>query len=101
MSISALDYAKLGCKTLMNKFNPVTLPPVGGFHYHQGVFLSGVERVYEMCGDEKYFQYIKDWVDQFIVEGSGIPVGCRTEQLDDLQSAVLLINLYDKTGAEK
>ena len=100
-NLSALDYAKLGCNTLMKKFNPAkNLPPVKRFHYHQGVFLTGMERVYELCGDEKYFNYIKEWVDSFIDE-NGILDIYDEGQFDDLQPAMLLFKIYDKTGDEK
>ena len=96
MKLYALDYAKLGCDTLMKKFVPAELPPTNLFHYHQGVFLSGMERVYELCGDEKYYKYIKEWVDLFIDE-NGTLHHAHTNQFDDLQPATLLFNIYEKT----
>ena len=54
----ALDYAKKCCDTVMKKFPKAELPPVGKFHYHAGVFLSGMERVYLLCGEEKYLSLI-------------------------------------------
>ena len=38
--MQAIDYAKAACDTMMRKFEAEELPPVGHFHYHQGVFLS-------------------------------------------------------------
>lgn len=70
-----IDYAKASCETMMRKFAAQDLPPKGHFHYHQGVFLSGVYQTYRLCGDERYFQYIKDWVDSIIDEnGKYIPL---------------------------
>ena len=37
-----LDYARAACDTMMRKYRAEDLPPKGRFHYHQGVFLSGV-----------------------------------------------------------
>ena len=54
-----LDYARLLCDAVMEKYTPAELPPQGVFFYHQGVFLSGMERLYELTGDKKYFNYIK------------------------------------------
>ncbi len=51
---------------MMRKFKARGSPPKGRFHYHQGVFLSGVQKTYDLCKDEKYYHYIKDWVDSII-----------------------------------
>ena len=39
-----LEYGKMACDTLMRKYRAEDLPPKSHFHYHQGVFLSGMER---------------------------------------------------------
>jgi unsaturated rhamnogalacturonyl hydrolase len=51
---TALDYAKMGADTLIRKFPADELPPKNRFHYHQGVFLSGMERIYFLSGEKKY-----------------------------------------------
>ncbi len=101
MSISQLhtplDYAKAACDTLMRKFAPANLPPVGRFHYHQGVFLSGMQKTYRLCGERKYFDYIKGWVDAMIDEN-----GCIRQydkgQMDDIMPGLLLFDLYRETS---
>ena len=44
--MTPLDYARKCADTIINAFPKAELPPVGKFHYHAGVFLSGVERAY-------------------------------------------------------
>ena len=56
-------YAKCSCDTIMRKYKAADLPPKGHFHYHQGVFLSGVYKTWLLCKEDRYFDYIKDWVD--------------------------------------
>jgi unsaturated rhamnogalacturonyl hydrolase len=97
---TALEYAKEACDTLMNKFAAQDLPPKGLFHYHQGVFLSGMQKTYELCKEEKYFGYIKDWVDSIVWEDGSINRFDKG-QLDDIQPGVLLYLLYEKTGEER
>ncbi len=97
---TALDYAKLGTAALMDKFTVETLPPMNHFHYHQGVFLAGVERVYKLTNDEKYRDYIKDWVDMHIDEEGNIPRQADTI-FDDVQPCLLLFDLYRETGDER
>lgn len=93
-------YARASVDTMRRKFEARDLPPKGHFHYHQGVFLSGVYKTYEECGEEAYFRYVKDWVDSCI-DGNGIPVNYNTGQLDDLQPGILLYPLYERTKEEK
>ncbi len=94
---TALDYARLACDTLMRKFAPEALPPRRHFHYHQGVFLSGMHKTCLLSGDEKYRGYIKAWVDS-LVDGYGNIMDFNPGQLDDLQPGILLFPLYERTG---
>ena len=95
-----LFYAKASVETMMRKFKGPDLPPRGRFHYHQGVFLSGVYKTYQACGDERYFQYVKSWVDSCIDE-NGVILDCDKTQLDDQQAGILLYPLLDRTGDAK
>jgi unsaturated rhamnogalacturonyl hydrolase len=94
---SVLGYAKTGADTLMCKFTVDNLPPKNRFHYHQGVFLSGVERIFLLSKDQKYYDYIKAWLDYYIDEKGNIRYGDNVRQFDDMQPAVLLYNLYTET----
>lgn len=92
----ALYYAKASCDTMMRKFKAADLPPKGHFHYHQGVFLSGMYQTYLACGDEKYFQYMKDWVDS-VIDKNGEIHTFDPGQLDDIQPGILLFPLWART----
>lgn len=96
----ALYYGKMACDTMMRKFEAVDLPPKGGFHYHQGVFLSGMMNVYSVCGEEKYYEYMKKWVDSIIPE-PGVIHWFNKGALDDYMSGILLFPLYERTNDEK
>lgn len=100
MTKTPLDYAKQGADTLIRKFSVDLLPPAGRFHYHQGVFLSGVERTFKLCGEEKYINYIKAWLDSLIDEKGQIP-SVKDDQFDDMQPAILLFDLYKKGNEER
>ena len=97
---TALDYAKMGADTLIRKFTVEELPPKNRFHYHQGVFLSGMQRTYFLSGEQKYYDYIKAWVDYYIDENGEIRY-CDVREFDDMQPAILLYDLYQKTGDER
>lgn len=99
MTRKALDYAILACDTMIKKFAPQDLPPVK-FHYHQGVFLSGMQHTWHLTGDTKYYNYIKDWVDS-VTTKSGEIIKYKPDELDDMQPGILLFELYEKTGDER
>lgn len=92
-----LEYAKQACDTMMRKFKAEDLPPKGRFHYHQGVFLSGMYKTYLLCKDERYFTYMKTWVDSIIDPEGEIHTFDPTE-LDDIQPGILLFPLWARTG---
>ena len=95
-----VQLAEQACETLMNKFEAPQLPPVKHFHYHQGVFLSGVHHTWQLNGNPKYMEYIRAWVDSCIAPDGNI-FGFNPGNLDDLQPGILLFPLYDQTGEEK
>lgn len=95
-----LFYAQASCDTMMRKFAPEDLPPKGHFHYHQGVFLSGVLKTWRLTGEEKYYEYAKAWVDSCLDE-NGKPKDFNPGQLDDIQPGILLYPLLDRTGDER
>lgn len=91
-----LDYATEAVEMMMRKFKAEDLPPKGDFHYHQGVFLSGVYKNYVLKGEENWFTYIKDWVD-FMVTECDPQFHHSTGYLDDMQAGILLFPLYERT----
>lgn len=97
---SPIALARLACETMMRKFDAEKLPPVGHFHYHQGVFLCGMYQTYLLTKDERYFDFIKRWVDS-LINAQGNITGFNPGQLDDLQPGVLLFPLYERTGDER
>ena len=97
MRNKAVETACRLCDTMIRKFPEAsTLPPEGIFHYHQGVFLSGMENTYKLCGDKKYNEYIKAWVDSIIQPDGSINTYDPT-RLDDIQPGILLFRLIEET----
>lgn len=110
-----LEYGKLACDTFMDMYLPEELPPTGTLFYHQGVLLSGMQRIYLISGEKKYFDYIKAYVDSVIGENGEIIGFCHVlnndktpslakqalTMLDHKQPSILFYNLYDETGEKK
>ena len=95
-----IDYAKALCNTMMKKDKPEDLYPKGRFYYQPGVFLSGMYATYQLCGDEKYYRYVKTWVDS-IIDPEGQISSYTGEELDDAMAGILLYPLLDRTGDER
>lgn len=95
-TLTPLEWAEKACETLMAKFEPELLPPER-FHYHQGVFLSGMEKCWRQTNKSKYYEYMKRWVDSHILE-DGTVLKFNSDELDDIQPGVLLFTLYEQTG---
>ena len=98
-SQTILDIAESAAISLMNTYTPGQLPPANYWHYHQGVYLYGVQRVWERTGKQDYFDYFKAYVD-LLVDEYGNLLFARDE-LDSIQAGILLYPLYKKTGDEK
>lgn len=110
-----VEYGIEVCEALMKRYKPQELPPVGTFFYHQGVALSGMQQIYFLTEDKRYFNYIKEYVDSVIGENGelyGFNHEMTTDEtpwltwnaltmLDHKQPSILLYDLYDETGDEK
>lgn len=90
-----LDYAKAACETMMRKFCPEDLPPKGHFHYHQGVFLSGVCKTAALCKEERYWNYAADWLRSVFTPDGKIRDYAHAD-LDDIQPGILLFLQLDR-----
>ena len=95
-----LSYAMEACDTIMRKFEAQDLPPKPQFHYHAGVFLSGMQKTYRICKEEKYYNYIKRFVDEYI-DADGNVLHCDSGSMDDIMPGILMYDLYKRTGDER
>ena len=100
MKEKALNYGKFACDTMIAKFPGAELPPKKSFHYHAGVFLSGMQKIYSLCKDEKYFDYIKKWVDSVIIDDGVIQCFAKGS-IDDYMAGILLFPLYERHPEQK
>lgn len=89
-----LDYARAACDTMMRAYAAQDLPPKGHFHYHQGVFLSGVLGTWRLCGEDRYLSYAADWVRSVFTADGKIKQYDHAD-LDDIQPGILLYTLFD------
>ena len=66
--------------------------------YEAGIVLQGMQQVYRLTKDPRYFNYIKDYIDSHV--GSNGSVSYTSSTLDDYLPARQLLFLFEQTGDE-
>ncbi|TDS14879.1 glycoside hydrolase family 88 protein [Sphingobacterium paludis] len=70
--------------------------------YDMGVVLEGVAEVWRNTADPVYFQYIQNWMDQYVSEDGHIRNYKATEyNIDHVKNGRSLLFLYKVTGKQK
>ncbi|MCM3781675.1 glycoside hydrolase family 88 protein [Neobacillus mesonae] len=74
----------------------------GKWSYDYGVILKGFERLWNITGNNQYFDYIRTNMDYFIQEDGQIR-GYRQDEhnIDHINNGKILFVLYKETGEEK
>ncbi len=72
------------------------------WNYEQGLMLEAFKRMYIKTGDEKYYNFIKDNLDQYVDENGNIRTYKMSDyNLDKISPGRALLFLYKKTENEK
>ncbi len=70
--------------------------------YDQGVILKGIEGVWKLYGDAKYFNYIQHSMDHYVQEDGTVKDYKKEEfNIDHLNNGKVVMLLYNVTGKEK
>jgi len=112
MIVHPLELSKRVCDNLIETFEPNELEPVNRpWFYAHGLFMCGLQCLYELTEDQRYLEYTKKWADSKIdengefyfknsfIEGSDQP--CFCPQLDAVQPGLPFFKLYRIYGDEK
>jgi len=84
------------------KASTVDFNPDGKWSYTPGLVSSAMIELYEVSGDEKYFEYAKGYADQFINEDGELTQYKRSDfNIDNINSGKFLFDLYEETGDER
>lgn len=89
-----LEWARAACDALMAAYKPEELPPQGRWHYHQGIFLYGMLKVWGQTQDERYLFYPKEYVDGLVDEYGNLLFA--RDELDALMPGLLLLELDER-----
>lgn len=95
-----IETARYMCNTIMSEYKPNDLPGLKDrYHYIQALFLFAIQRYAKISGDEKCFDYIKEWVDTYIDENGNILN--QHDMLDEMYPSVLLFDIYQRTNEKR
>lgn len=72
------------------------------WHYVDGVVYKGMEHIYANTGDGRYYRYVQDNIDMFVLDDGSIR-GYRPQEhnIDHLNNGKAILFLYRQTGADK
>lgn len=91
-----IEWAKAACNAVIAAYTPQELPPGGRWHYHQGVFLCGLELMTGEVWKTRYDEYIQAYVDSLVDEHGNFYYA--RDELDAIQPGLLLFRLEERTG---
>ncbi|WP_410769553.1 glycoside hydrolase family 105 protein [Fontibacillus sp. BL9] len=94
-----MKWAQKACDSLMDTYTAGGLPPAHRWHYHQGVFLCGMELFWEAVQEDRYMEYIQAYVDDLVDEYGNFYFA--RDELDAMQAGLLLFRLHERSGQSK
>lgn len=83
--------------TVMKRYPHADLYPHSPWSYPQGFILWGYKRLWEDTGEQKYLDYIMDFVDRN-VDAQGVVTRFKGTSMDDMMTGSILVWAYTHTG---
>ena len=92
------DYAKWMADSVIGRNTDLT----SYWAYEFGLTLDGIAEVWKQTKDKKYFNYIKECMDNFVQEDGSIK-GYKVDEynIDHLNNGKILLTIYQETKEEK
>jgi unsaturated rhamnogalacturonyl hydrolase len=103
LETKTINWAKKMADSLMER-RPLLSAGVENdkWSYDYGVVLKGLELVWQQTGDRKYFDYMKENMDAFVMEDGSIRAySLEHYNIDHINNGKVLIALYRETGELK
>ncbi|WP_244943348.1 glycoside hydrolase family 88/105 protein [Streptomyces inhibens] len=93
---SATDWSTALVDSTLARYTP---DKIGGWSYPVGLYLYGQYLVYQRTHQQRYLDYIKQYVDRFVDSNGTIDQSFNS--LDSMQAGRLLVILHHETGAHR
>src|SRR5271169_4511958 len=91
------DLAVVLADTIMARYPDPTTIPFRRWCYVHGYVLAGFEKLHDATGEQKYFDYIRKYVDAHVT-AEGDLAAFTGESLDDMMAGTAVIAVFQKTG---
>ncbi len=99
-TLSPRDAARSAAASLIHAYpDPLDLPPRGRWHYHQGVFLLGLQRLAALEGDPELLDYTRRYLDGLIPADGSVPLAAT--ELDAMQPGNLIFPFLADNGEKQ
>ncbi|MBN1781956.1 glycoside hydrolase family 88 protein [bacterium] len=90
---------ELGQQVLESTMTRYTPANFGNWAYPRGFYLFAQYRFWKMTGDDRYFQYMRNWVDQHVDSQGHIDADITS--LDNSEPGLVTLFCYEETGEQK
>ena len=87
-------------QTVMTRYPSAVTIPFKPWCYPQGYFLMGLDKLWQVTGDTKYYNYILNWANE-MVRPDGSLVYFSGRSMDDMMAGAVIVWAYRYTGEEK
>ena len=72
------------------------------WHYTDGLLFKGIHRLYELSGDSRYWQRLRQYVDHFVTEDGSIKTYQLEEfNIDQINAGKVLFPIYEATQDDR
>jgi len=86
--------------SILTRFPDPDEIPYRRWCYVQGYVLCGLEKLYDLTGDTRYWDYLLRFADQHVTAEGDIR-DFQGDSLDDMMAGTVIVAAYDKTGQER
>ncbi|MGA2640480.1 MAG: glycoside hydrolase family 88 protein [Spirochaetia bacterium] len=83
--------------TIMARYPDPTTIPFRNWCYVHGYVLAGFEKLHDSTGEQKYFDYVRKYVDTHVSPRGDIPA-FTGESLDDMLAGTAILAVFQRTG---
>ena len=95
------NWAVAMCESVMARYPDYRAAYWKDWNYVTGYMLNGFEMVWKKTGDQRYFDYIKRYIDSFVDADGSYHGDKPSANLDNIMTGSMIVALYEHTRDER
>ena len=99
ITVSLFGQYEWGQQVIEATMTRYTAAGLGNWAYPRGFYLFGQYRFWKLTGDDRYFQFLRNWVDSHVNVNGNIDADITS--LDNTEPGLVTLLCYVETGEEK